>query len=538
LLLKAAGGSEAAASDPAAARRAIEAAYHGRLFLAAEVGSPRQREGPDGIEVEFPVAEGPRARLAAVRFEGTTLSPDELLAAAALQPGAPYDEAVAAAAGLRVRDFYWSRGYPYVRVAPSRVVEGADLAAVFRVVEGEALVVGPIEVAGARRTRLPLIRSQLRLTPGEPLDPRRLGEAERRLLELGVFSRAALRFEPLEEATACAPRTARIRVEVEEDANRTAGYDLRWSDDEGVTALVEGELRNIAGTGLALGGRYRVGADVREARGSVHVPALFRGSDLTGSVFSFEDDLVIDGVSIIRRERGFQLQETFRVRRQTRVLLGYLYNRHETLSPDLPPIPLNIAGADLSVVYDSRDDLLNASHGRFLSLNLELDPSFLGSDAPLVKGFAQAQFAQPIAGGALSWAHSYRLGLAWGLDGEPVYSKERFTAGGPSSLRGFGVDEVGPRDIFGDPDGGEAVAILNQELRWHHASGFGGVAFYDGGNVFPTVREMSLDFRHTLGLGLRWHSPIGLLRLDVGFPLDRQEGEKRYRLYFGIGQAF
>jgi translocation and assembly module TamA len=537
-LLKAAGGAEAAASDPAAARRAFEAAYHGRLFLAAEVGLPRQREGPDGIEVEFPVTEGPRARLAAVRFEGTTLPPDALLAAAALQRGVPYDEAVVAAGGLRVRDFYWSRGFPYVRVAPSRVVEGTDLAAVFRVVEGDALVVGPIEVAGARRTRLPLIRSRLRLTPGEPLDPRRLGEAERRLLELGTFSRAALRFEPLEESTPGAPRTARIRVEVEEDANRTAGYDLRWSDDEGVTALVEGELRNIAGTGLALGARYRVGADVREARGSVHVPALFRGTDLTGSVFSFEDDLVIDGVSIIRRERGFQLQETIRIRSHTRLLIGYLYTRNETLSPDLPPIPLNIAGADLSVVYDGRDDLLDASHGRFLSLNLELDPSFLGSDAPLVKGFAQAQFAQPIAGGALTWAHSYRLGLAWGLQGEPVVSDERFTAGGPSSLRGFGVDEVGPRDIFGDPDGGEAVAILNQELRWRHASGFGGVAFYDGGNVFPTVSELSFDFRHTLGLGLRWHSPIGLLRLDVGFPLDRQDGEKRYRLYFGIGQAF
>jgi len=200
--------------------------------------------------------------------------------------------------------------------------------------------------------------------------------------------------------------------------------------------------------------------------------------------------------------------------------------------------PIDIAGLDLSLLRNTRDDVLDPRRGRFVSVNLEIAPRVLGSDAPFVKTYAQAALARTFSSGSLTWAQSYRLGLAWGFEGEPVISYERFEAGGAASLRGFGTNEVGPRGPLGDPAGGEAVLILNQELRYRHASGFGAVAFYDGGNVFARARDLSLDLRHTLGAGLRWASPVGLLRLDVGFPLDREAGEKGYRIFAGLGQAF
>jgi len=80
--------------------------------------------------------------------------------------------------------------------------------------------------------------------------------------------------------------------------------------------------------------------------------------------------------------------------------------------------------------------------------------------------------------------------------------------------------------------------VLNEELRYHHPSGLGGAVFYDGGNVFRDVSDLSLDWRHAVGVGLRWSSPIGLLRLDLGFPLQPQPEEKRYRYFFSLGQAF
>jgi translocation and assembly module TamA len=161
----------------------------------------------------------------------------------------------------------------------------------------------------------------------------------------------------------------------------------------------------------------------------------------------------------------------------------------------------------------------------------------LASDFSFLKGFAQASFVRPLAP-RLFWAHAYRVGLAHVLDDEPLFSSERFTAGGANTVRGFPTDSLGPRTALGDPAGGQAVVVINQELRWDARWGLGAVAFYDGGNVFASVRDVGIDVRHVLGTGLRWRSPVGVVRFDVGFPLAREAGEKKYRLFFSLGQAF
>ena len=349
-------------------------------------------------------------------------------------------------------------------------------------------------------------------------------------MNLGVFSRAAIVPEPQ------APST--LRVHLVEGSNLSAGYDLRWNNDEGASALVDGEARNLLGLGLALGGRLRYGADLRETRGSFYLPAALTGGDVTASVFRTEEDFSAEDLTITRVEKGFQVQQSLRLPDRWELLAGYRFRRSTTLAPGLDTEPIDVGGIDLSVLRNTRDDLLDPARGDFLSFNLSLAPSILGSDAPLVKGYAQAALARSFAGDAFTWAQSYRLGLAWGLGGEPVIPFERFMAGGANSLRGFGTNEVGPRGPLGDPEGGEAVLILNEELRYRHSSGLGAAVFYDGGNVFDTVRDVSFHLRHTLGAGLRWASPIGLLRVDFGFPLRPQTEEKSYHVYFSFGQAF
>jgi outer membrane protein assembly factor BamA len=167
-------------------------------------------------------------------------------------------------------------------------------------------------------------------------------------------------------------------------------------------------------------------------------------------------------------------------------------------------------------------------------VSLELSPRALGSDFDFVKGFAQAFVTRPLTE-SLTWAQGYRLGLAYAFRGEPLVADEGFEAGGANSIRGFDSDEVGPED---HPFGKQAVIVLNQELRYRHPSGFGGVVFYDAGNTFAAVSDFSLDLRHVLGAGLRWASPVGLLRVDVGAPLFPREGESRVRVFFSFGQAF
>jgi translocation and assembly module TamA len=86
--------------------------------------------------------------------------------------------------------------------------------------------------------------------------------------------------------------------------------------------------------------------------------------------------------------------------------------------------------------------------------------------------------------------------------------------------------------------GGEALLVLNQELRYLHPWGIGAAVFYDVGNVFARVQDIDLTLRHSVGAGLRYESPIGMLRLDVGFPLNPRPGDRAYQWFFALGQAF
>ena len=158
-------------------------------------------------------------------------------------------------------------------------------------------------------------------------------------------------------------------------------------------------------------------------------------------------------------------------------------------------------------------------------------PSFLGATAPLVKGYTRASFARPLAV-SLTWAHGYSLawGPAWTTS--PCSGRSAF-GGRANSLRGFDEGGAGPLNAVGEPTGGEAVVVINQELRYRHAAtGLGIGIFYDVGNVFPTVSEMTLDLRHTLGAGVRYVSPVGLLRLDLGWLVDAREDESSTRWHF------
>ena len=219
-----------------------------------------------------------------------------------------------------------------------------------------------------------------------------------------------------------------------------------------------------------------------------------------------------------------------------------------------PPLISKLGKTNLVLLRDTRDNILDARTGSFITLSIDcappfLDaeraPDFLASDFRFVKGLAQVALARPL-GPSVTWAQSYRLGLGWGFDGQQLRRAERFRAGGGSTIRGYATEEIGPfSPLLKQFTYGEAVAILNQELRFRHRTGLGAAVFYDGGNVFAKVEDLSFDWRHALGVGLRWESPVGLLRMDVGFPLSRlvipddpPRREGAYHFFFSLGQAF
>jgi outer membrane protein assembly factor BamA len=280
------------------------------------------------------------------------------------------------------------------------------------------------------------------------------------------------------------------------------------------------------------------GPDLREVRGFLHLPPFLPTGALTLSGFRLSEDLPQvegeeDGETFARVQAGGQLQGTRPLGSRWNLVYGY-HIKHVTIDSPFLTSSRWVAGLDTSVLRDTRDDAMDARRGHFFSTSLELAPKKLGSDFDFVKGYAQVFFSQPVRAG-WTWAHGYRVGLAHVFGGEPLVADEGFEAGGANSIRGFETGTVGPE---GYRFGRQATLVINEELRYRHPSGLGGVVFYDLGNTWATVSEVTLDLRHALGVGVRWNSPIGLLRLDLGLPLNRREGESAYQLFFSFGQAF
>jgi outer membrane translocation and assembly module TamA len=173
----------------------------------------------------------------------------------------------------------------------------------------------------------------------------------------------------------------------------------------------------------------------------------------------------------------------------------------------------------------------------------------LGSEFSFVKNTGSASWMKTFRNGTL-FVTALRIGLTFPLeqslstgdDNTPdprVPISERYFAGGESTVRGFALDELGPTTPDGQPTGGNALLIANQEFRFPIYRQFRGVLFYDVGNVYPRVQDFDpMEVRNVFGVGLRFDMPLGPLRLEYGRKLDREPGETSGELFFAIGAAF
>jgi outer membrane translocation and assembly module TamA len=225
-----------------------------------------------------------------------------------------------------------------------------------------------------------------------------------------------------------------------------------------------------------------------------------------------------------------------------------------------------------SLVRDTRDDLTDPSEGRFLSANGQLAGQHIGSQVGFAKSYLVGQMFRvlPHTNRAV-FAASGRLGVAkafpWETDdkdenGNPVLDpdgrpkrvivrdlpeSERFFAGGDTTVRGFALDQLGTAatiDKDGFPTGGAGLVILNVEIRVPMPRGLGVVGFFDTGNVFARTSDIRLtELRGAVGFGVRYKSPIGPIRVDLGFKLHRNtiaqdKLESLTALHISLGQAF
>jgi outer membrane protein assembly factor BamA len=258
---------------------------------------------------------------------------------------------------------------------------------------------------------------------------------------------------------------------------------------------------------------------------------------------------------------SFQVERLISRKHSTRLQLRYNFNRtilSHLIVPELVlPQDRNVRLSTLSgsLIQDTRDKPLDAHRGVFATLDLGITPTVLGSSANFTKLFGQYAFYKQLH--SVVFANSIRAGFASPFSGSFVPTSELFFSGGGTTLRGFPINEAGPQRLVpfcnvltGEtgcvnitvPVGGRQLFILNSEMRFplKIMKALGGVVFYDGGNVYSAINFNNFvnNYSNTVGLGLRYSTPIGPIRVDVGQNLNPVPGIKSTQFFITVGQSF
>jgi outer membrane protein assembly complex protein YaeT len=421
--------------------------------------------------------------------------------------------------------------------------EAQDEARVSLVVEpGERTIVEHVVLAGLEKTRDVTVEREMLLRSGEAFSFERVLESQRRLLSLGIFERVQIaELDPERE------RRRDVVVSVQEAPRTSVSWGIGWSEQDRLRGSVELTRRNLGGMGRTASVFAR--GSFRGSRFLLNLrePWLF-GRKLDSFLTGFWEEE--DRTSFDYNRKGGIVQTGRALDARTSLILRYLYQDTHVYNVEgsLDEIDRQyrtyaVSGPSASVVFDTRDDPLEPRRGLFLGADLQLSLDALGGESYWRSFFQATRISRLRAD--LVFVLSGRVGLAATFaDEAPLLPlPERFFAGGDYGPRGFPVDFVGPKVVGTGgtlyPTGGNALLLGGAEMRYNLSRSFQLASFVDTGNVYPETRDVALtELRWSAGLGVRYRTPIGPIRLDWGYVLDHEPGEARSRFHLSIGHAF
>jgi outer membrane protein assembly complex protein YaeT len=553
--------------------------------------------GEGRVKPAITIVEGPRTVLGAVGFTGNeAISGEELATRIAAAGGRVYFEPTVIQDRDAILLEYRNRGFATatVEVTANLSEDKSRIDLVFTITEGPQTLVDHVLIVGNVKTDSKVIEREIVLKPGQPLGLSDLIESRRRIAALGLFRRVQI-----SEITHAGSTKHDVLVTVEEAPSTTIGYGggietsqrLREASDTGAAE----ERLEFAPRGFFEVGRRNLGGRDRSVnlfmRLSLRPDAAeeYRviGTYREPRSFGLNSDIIITGAieqgirsSFSFTRKGVNAEVLRRVNPRVRVSGRYSFSTTKTFDLNFgsdtdegeigtidrifPQVRLSAFSGAIS--RDTRDDVVDPSRGRFVSAEGSVAARNLGGQVGFVKSYVQGLFFHRLpVKRRVVFAGRVAVGIADGFprqvpradaEGNPIPDQfvtiedlpasERFFAGGDSTIRGFALDSVGtPRTITptGFPRGGNAMLLLNGELRVPVWGDLGAAFFADGGNVFERTTQIDLgELRGSLGFGVRYRSPIGPVRLDLGFKLDRRtigdRLERPWGLHFSIGHAF
>ncbi len=537
---------------------AIENLYRARGYLQAaaraEVSlSPRG----DRALVALVIDEGPVSRVSRVRVTGcATYGEEPLQGLVASREGEPYLPARVESDRAAIQAWYDARGYPEAKVEAAATMDGQLVDLEFQVSEGGRKSVKEVEIAGNTVTATAIIRRQVPFAPGDPISSARVLEVRQKLMKLGLFSDVQISW-----ADAPGKGDGQImRVTVRDAPNLFLRFGAGYDTDNGPRGSIAFGDTNLFGRGRYADIAAVYGSKLQRVAASYREPTPFDW--LTSATLTpFYQNWVRE--SFTQRQYGGLISAE---KKMTGPVIHYLTytNQYSEVydltvdpktfqeaNPKIDLDPMRLADLAYAIVRDTRQPLLSATTGTYANALIRGFSPAIGSDKRFLKLFLQGGYYRPLGWG-VNWATSARFGFAWRGQDEPIPLQEKYFAGGDSTVRGFGQDELGyvQLDENGNdvgtlehgtlqPLGGEGLLIVNNELRKGIFGGLSGALFVDAGNVYPRPTQLlSVRPRFTAGIGLRYDTPVGPVRLEYGHKLDREEGEPGGELFLSLGQAF
>ncbi len=523
--------------------------YHDKGFMDAKVGTPEVTMKDDGFYIQIPVEEGDRYRVSSLEITGDLLeNNDRLVKQLKSQPKDYFGREKLRADMDKISKIYMDQGYAYTTVDPIVKHERDDQTASidFDVKKKELVYIGRVTVTGNTKTRDKVIRRELKLAEGDLFSSTKLERSINNLRKLDFFEDVEIVPTDTEQSN-----IMNLNVKVKEKLTGTISAGGGYSSDDGVFTSGEITQRNLFGLGQYLGLKGYLGQKAQRYVLSFTEPYLFDrpisgGIDLYNWLREYPD--------FTQDSSGFRLRSGYRFGNYSRLGVFYTFSDATATSVpfDAPPIIQQQQGRLITTSIttaldrDSTDHPFLPTRGSVSVASVQWASPYLGGESDFLKAEIHHGIFFPLFWKLVGYVRGEfgYINILGEDDNTSIPLYDRYFLGGINSLRGFKWATVGPYDgayIIGGTWYGLATAELLFPLV--ESIGMRGVVFFDVGNAFldwqdPLVPPGQPLLRTDAGLGIRWNSPLGPLRVEWGYNLDPQPGESRYQWQFSAGAFF
>ncbi len=524
----------------------IEGFYQDNGYLRIKVLEPRIdiNKKARQIHIIIPVEEGPQFRIKSLEVKGDdAIAHDEILKSLLTKKGDIYNVSQLRQDIITVGELFSEKGFAYADVNPVTKIDDknrvVDLS--IDVDKGKKVYVGNINMLGNIKTKDNVIRREFRLKEGEVFDGSKLKRSKQRISNLNYFEDVKIDTQRGKN-----PDLIDILTTVTEKPTGSFTIGAGYSSVEDMIFTASIAQDNLFGNGHRVNLTTSLSSIRTNFNFSFTEPRLF-DSEISAGVDVFNQDQNFLSSNVKTTGTGFRLGKN--ITEFETLSAGYRFESVEVTGVSVANTTEFLRNGDRTTsrlsptyIYDSRDNFLNPSKGWRHVVGFEF--AGLGG-TKFTRSIYETTYYHPLLGKLVGAVHA-RVNFAEGYDGETLPSFERYFMGGPTSLRGFTIKNIGPKDKNGNPIGGNKALLLNLETQYPFTKSLRGFVFYDRGNVYglgPDLSTTSKDFvlgkmRNSAGAGIRFVSPFGPLGFAYGIKLDRKTGESSGEFHFSAGSAF